>query len=66
METLAFKLAASSFSVDIPEGREAKNGYQMKVIAGVELSEETVEEIKEAFLEFDMDCDGTITTKVFQ
>ena len=35
-----------------------------KVIAGVELSEEQIDEIKEAFLEFDMDCDGTITTQV--
>ena len=66
MGTLALKLTASDNSSNIPEGREAKKGYQMKVIAGVELSEETIDEIKEAFLEFDMDCDGTITTKVFQ
>ena len=35
-----------------------------KVIGGVELSEEQVDEIKEAFIEFDIDGDGTITTKV--
>ena len=64
MNTLALKLAATDITGDIPEGREAKKGYQKKVIAGVELSEETIDEIKEAFLEFDMDCDGTITTKV--
>ena len=37
-----------------------------KVIDGVELSEEQVDEIKEAFIEFDIDGDGTITTKVRQ
>ena len=37
-----------------------------KVIGGVELSEEQVDEIKEAFIEFDIDGDGTITTKVRQ
>ena len=36
----------------------------MKVIAGIELAEETINEIKEAFLEFDIDSDGTITTQV--
>ena len=35
-----------------------------KVIDGVELSEEQVDEIKDAFVEFDIDGDGTITTKV--
>ena len=64
IDTLALKLSASNIFGNIPEGRKAKKGYQMKVIAGVELSEETIGEIKEAFLEFDMDCDGTITTKV--
>ena len=36
----------------------------MKVIAGIELAEETIDEIKEAFQEFDIDSDGTITTQV--
>ena len=45
------------------EDRENMTGRK-KVIAGVELSEEQIDEIKEAFLEFDMDCDGTITTQV--
>ena len=31
---------------------------------GVELDEKTIDEIKEAFLEFDIDSDGTITTQV--
>ena len=38
--------------------------FAKQVIAGVELSEDQVEEIREAFIEFDMDADGTITTKV--
>ena len=45
------------------EDKENMTGRK-KVIAGVELSEEQIDEIKEAFLEFDMDCDGTITTQV--
>ena len=39
---------------------------EKKVIDGVELSKEQVDEIKEAFIEFDIDGDGTITTKVRQ
>ena len=48
---------------DTSEDRE-NMAVRKKVIAGVELSEEQIDEIKEAFLEFDMDCDGTITTQV--
>ena len=65
VESLALKLATTDISDDITEKREEdKNCDKMKVIAGVELSEDTIDEIKEAFLEFDMDGDGTITTQV--
>ena len=64
MDTLALQLSNTDVAVGIPESKEGNNCDQKKVIAGVELSEDTIEEIKEAFLEFDMDCDGTITTKV--
>ena len=62
MDTLALQLSTADISGD--ESIEGKKCDQKKVIAGVELSEDTIEEIKEAFLEFDMDGDGTITTKV--
>ena len=39
------------------------NKEKDKLIAGMEISEEQIGEIKEAFIEFDMDDDGTITTK---
>ena len=63
---LTLKLDTHDISVNIHVSREDK-GHQkkvLKVIAGMELSEDTIDEIKEAFLEFDMDCDGTITTQV--
>ena len=44
--------------------RNKNRKIEKKVIDGVELSEEQVDEIKEAFVEFDIDGDGTITTKV--
>jgi len=34
-----------------------------KCIAGIKLSRQNIDEIREAFMEFDMDGDGTITTK---
>ena len=37
-----------------------------KKIGDVEFSEQQVEEFREAFLEFDMDGDGTITTQVYR
>ena len=46
--------------------RNKNRKIEKKVIDGVELSEEQVDEIKEAFIEFDIDGDGTITTKVRQ
>ena len=44
--------------VDTPEQRCDKNEDK------IELSKVTLDEIKEAFIEFDLDCDGTITTEV--
>ena len=64
MDTLSLTLGLTDSSGDVPEGRNDKKGDQKKVIAGVELSEDQIDEIKEAFLEFDMDSDGTITTSV--
>ena len=64
VDTLTLQLSTTDISDGIPESREDKKCDQKKVIAGVDLSEDTIEEIKEAFLEFDMDGDGTITTKV--
>ena len=66
VDTLALQFAATDTSVDTPDCREDKKGDQVKVIAGVELSEKQIDEIKEAFLEFDMDSDGTITTEVIK
>ena len=60
----SLKLSLTDISGDIPEVREDKKWDQKKMIAGVELSEDQIDEIKEAFLEFDMDSDGTITTNV--
>ena len=62
-ECLALNLAGKNISGGNLKLNEGKNEGQTKVIAGVELAEETIEEIKEAFLEFDIDSDGTITTK---
>ena len=56
-ETLAFKDDTDT-SVDTPEQRCDKNEDK------IELSNITLDEIKEAFIEFDLDCDGTITTEV--
>ena len=64
VDTLSLKLGFTDISGDVPEGRDNKKGDQKKVIAGVELSEDLIDEIKEAFLEFDMDSDGTITSSV--
>ena len=44
-------------------GRKTKT-IKKKIIAGIEFSEEQFSEIQEAFNEFDIDGDGTITTKV--
>ena len=44
-------------------GRKTKT-IKKKIIAGIEFSEEQFSEIQEAFKEFDLDGDGTITTKV--
>ena len=65
VESLALKLATNDISKEAPGCREERKDEQKKVIAGVELAEETIDEIKEAFLEFDIDSDGTITTQVF-
>ena len=46
-----------------PVGRKTKT-IKKKIIAGIEFSEEQFAEIQEAFNEFDIDGDGTITTKV--
>jgi hypothetical protein len=62
-ETLAFKNDTDTY-VDTPEPRCDKNEDKVKVTAVTELSKVTVDEIKEAFIEFDIDCDGTITTQV--
>ena len=64
VESLALKLATNDISKEAPGFREERKDEQKKVIAGVELAEETIDEIKEAFLEFDIDSDGTITTQV--
>ena len=50
-------------SENIPIGRKTKTSKK-KIIAGIEFSEEQFAEIQEAFKEFDIDGDGTITTKV--
>ena len=64
VESLALKPAGSNTAKEIPEIKKEEKCEQMKVIAGIELAEETIDEIKEAFLEFDIDSDGTITTQV--
>ena len=64
VESLALKLATNDISKEAPGFREERKYEQKKVIAGVELDEKTIHEIKEAFLEFDIDSDGTITTQV--
>ena len=64
--TVQLKLNLSIYEADPEKTKtndKVKSG-RMKVIAGMELPEETIEEIKEAFLEFDIDSDGTITTQV--
>ena len=66
VESLALRPAASDSSSEIHVNRKEEKHEQMKVIAGIELNEETIDEIKEAFLEFDIDSDGTITTQVLQ
>ena len=64
VDSLALKLGKNYILNDTPEIVEKRKDVQKKVIAGVELAEETIDEIKEAFLEFDIDSDGTITTQV--
>ena len=64
VESLALKPTVSNTSSEIPEIKKEEKCEQMKVIAGIELAGETIDEIKEAFLEFDIDSDGTITTQV--
>ena len=64
VESLALKPAVSNTAKEIPEIKKEEKCEQMKVIAGIELAEETIDEIKEAFLEFDIDSDGTITIQV--
>jgi Ca2+-binding EF-hand superfamily protein len=64
VESLALRRAVNNTSSEIPEIEKEEKCEQMKVIAGIELAEETIDEIKEAFLEFDIDSDGTITTQV--
>ena len=61
---LKLNLVGREFSDAAAKSVEEEKFVKKKVIAGVELSEETIDEIKEAFLEFDIDCDGTITTQV--
>ena len=56
-ETFAFKDDTDT-SVDTPEQRCDKNEDRTK------LPKVTVNEIREVFMEFDIDCDGTITTQV--
>ena len=64
VDSLALKLGKIDILKEAPEIVEKRKDVQKKVIAGVELAEETIDEIKEAFLEFDIDSDGTITTQV--
>ena len=64
VDCLALQLATTSVSGEGGDGGDRRKEEQKKVIAGVELAEDTIEEIKEAFLEFDIDSDGTITTQV--
>ena len=64
VDSLALKLGKIDILKNTPEIVEKRKDVQKKVIAGVELSDETIDEIKEAFLEFDIDSDGTITTQV--
>ena len=62
MNTLPQDTFALVIDTDM-EASEDRDKDMKKVIAGVELSKEQIDEIKEAFLEFDIDGDGTITTK---
>ena len=64
VDCLALQLATTNVSGEVGDRGDKRKEEQKKVIAGVELAEDTIEEIKEAFLEFDIDSDGTITTQV--
>ena len=61
VDCLALNFSTLNISEDVKINN--KSSGRKKVVAGVELFEETVDEIKEAFLEFDIDSDGTITTE---
>ena len=62
-DLFALNLTRNDISNEALGIKDKRKEEQKKVIAGVELAEETIEEIKEAFLEFDIDSDGTITTQ---
>ena len=60
MSVRSFKLQNGG-RLDVGEEKDDKH---LDRAASIDVSEVTVDEIKEAFLEFDIDSDGTITSQV--
>ena len=60
MSVGSFKLQNGG-RLDVDKERDDKD---IDKAASIDVSEVTVDEIKEAFLEFDIDSDGTITSRV--
>ena len=59
-----FEFTDSAMKLSFVKCTTGRKSPTKKILSGVELSDKQVQDIKEAFFEFDIDRNGVITTQV--